>query len=59
MLDTRAAVGLLSRNIKITNANDNQWGCRVLAYSYTYIPQDLMDLAAYANRTGQIMFDGV
>ena len=35
VLDARAAVGLLTRNIRITNASDaNGWGCRVLNYGY-------------------------
>ena len=34
-LDARSAVGLLSRNIRITKGADaHGWGCRVLLYSY-------------------------
>jgi hypothetical protein len=34
-IDVRAAVGLLTRNIKITRGPDvNNWGCRVQIYSY-------------------------
>jgi hypothetical protein len=35
VIDTRAAVGLLSRNIQILKGPDaNGWGCRVQIYSY-------------------------
>lgn len=34
-MDVRGAVGLLTRNIKITKGYDaNNWGCRVLVYSF-------------------------
>lgn len=36
VLDTRSAVGLLTRNIKITAAPDaNNWGCQILVYGYS------------------------
>lgn len=36
ILDTRGAVGHLTRNIKISPAADpNNWGCRVLVYGYS------------------------
>lgn len=59
VLDTRAGVGLLSRNIKITKGPDaNGWGCRVLAYSYSeFNPEN--PAAGVVNRTGSIIFDGV
>lgn len=59
VLDTRAGVGLLSRNIKITKGADpNNWGCRILAYSYSdFNPENLA--AGLVNRTGNIIFDGV
>lgn len=40
-MDLRASVGLLTRNIKITKGPDaNNWGCRVLVYSYLMSPTD-------------------
>ncbi len=59
VLDTRAGVGLLTRNIKITKGPDaNGWGCRVLAYSYPdFNPEN--PALQLTNRTGAIIFDGV
>lgn len=59
VLDTRAGVGLLTRNIKITKGADaNNWGCRILAYSYSdFNPEN--PAAGVVNRTGSIIFDGV
>lgn len=58
VLDTRAGVGLLSRNIRITKGPDaNGWGCRVLVYSYVDIPENPAD--PIVTRTGKITFDGV
>ena len=38
-LDARSAVGHITRNIKISaGADPNNWGCRVLVYSYLSIP---------------------
>lgn len=35
VLDARSAVGLLSRNIKVTPGPDpDNWGCRILVYGY-------------------------
>lgn len=35
LLDTRSAVGLLTRNIKVTPGPDpDNWGCRILVYGY-------------------------
>ena len=57
-MDTRAGVGLLSRNIKITKGPDaNGWGCRVLVYSYADIPEN--PASPIVTRTGKITFDGV
>jgi hypothetical protein len=59
VLDTRAGVGLLSRNIKITKGPDaNGWGCRVLAYSYSDFDPD-NPAAGVLPLTGSIIFDGV
>lgn len=33
-VDTRTAVGMTSRNIKISADLTNNWGCRVLVYAY-------------------------
>lgn len=56
-IDVRAAVGLLSRNIEITKGPDaNNWGCRVLVYSY------LMESADGTTATpmnGYAVLDGV
>lgn len=57
-IDTRAAVGLLTRNIKITRGPDpNNWACRVQVYSY------LMQFSNPATPpvpvNGRIYFDGV
>lgn len=42
VLDTRSAVGLLSRNIRVSPAPDpNNWGCRVLVYGYNEISADI------------------
>ena len=30
----RAAVGHITRNIKIKGSTDSSWGCRVLVYAY-------------------------
>jgi hypothetical protein len=52
-LDMRAAVGHLTRNIKISGSHDpNMWGCRVLIYQFTEPG------AAFASR-GYGKFDGV
>jgi hypothetical protein len=57
VIDTRAAVGLLTRNIKITRGSDaNNWGCRVQVYSY------LMKFNTTASPiavNGRVYFDGV
>ena len=40
-LDARTAVGLLTRNIKITRGPDaNGWGCRVLVYGYPQLQEE-------------------
>jgi hypothetical protein len=56
-LDTRAGVGKLNRNIRITKGPDaNGWGCQVLIYSYLEIPAGAA-LPAY--KTGYAILDGV
>jgi hypothetical protein len=41
ILDARAGVGLLTRNIQILSAADTKnWGCRVLIYSYLALKSD-------------------
>lgn len=58
VLDTRSAVGILTRNIKITGANDtDDWGCRVLVYGYNEIPEDLLKQPVWRN--GYVKFRGV
>ena len=59
ILDTRAGVGLLTRNIKITKGPDaNGWGCRVKVYSYRdFDPAN--PAAGTVNRTGALILDGV
>ena len=39
VLDARSTVGYLSRNVKISSGPDpNNWGCRILVYSYLSTP---------------------
>ena len=40
VLDARSAVGLLSRNIRISPGPDS-WGCRVLIYGYQELNADI------------------
>ena len=38
-MDARSTVGYLSRNVKISSGPDpNNWGCRILVYSYLSTP---------------------
>lgn len=58
VLDTRAAVGMLSRNIVITRGPDaNGWGCRILVYSYLEIFTDITIQPKV--RTGNAILDAV
>lgn len=34
-IDTRAAIGHLTRNIKIINGNSTTWGFHILTYGYS------------------------
>lgn len=57
-IDVRAAVGLLTRNIKITKGDDpNNWGCRIQLYSY--IIDSLNNISTPTAVNGYIIFDGV
>lgn len=61
-LDTRSAVGLLSRNIRITKGPDaNGWGCRVLVYSFYSMPDISPNnpISTPTIETGYVIFDGV
>lgn len=59
-LDARSAVGLLSRNIRITKGPDtNGWGCRVLVYSFYSMPAVISPTSMPTIETGYIIFDGV
>lgn len=50
VLDTRAAVGLLTRNIRISPAADpNNWGCMVYVYGYNEISEDLSKPPVWRN----------
>ena len=50
VIDTRAAVGHLTRNIKIVSGGDTSWGFRLFVYKYT---------ACTTPRTGSITLEGV
>jgi hypothetical protein len=53
----RAAVGLLTRNIRITRGPDaNNWGCRVQVYSYI---MPIVDSTKAVPVNGYVYFDGV
>jgi hypothetical protein len=59
-MDTRAGVGLLSRNIKISRGPDpDGWGCRVLIYSYIEIPLVITSTYIPKVRNGYAILDGV
>ncbi len=59
VLDARSAVGLLTRNIRITNASDsNGWGCRVLNYGYLELPSDLIN-GKVKLKNGYLQWNGV
>lgn len=55
-LDTRAGVGLLTRNIKIIAGQDAGWGYHLIAYGYN-------DDTTYSNmtilRSGNVVLEGV
>jgi len=56
-MDVRSAVGLLTRNIKIMKGPDaNNWGCRVLVYSYL---EHIKDSDTATPMNGYAIFDGV
>jgi len=57
IMDVRSAVGLLTRNIKIMKGPDaNNWGCRVLVYSYL---EHIKDSDTATPMNGYAIFDGV
>lgn len=56
-IDVRAAVGLLTRNIKITKGADpDNWGCRIQLYSYIMETNSTLPPTPL---NGYIIFDGV
>lgn len=57
-IDVRSAVGLLTRNIKITKGPDaNNWGCRVLIYGFLPIPEG--NVKTTTPKNGYAILDGV
>lgn len=55
-LDTRAAVGVLNRNIKVSSSSA-EWGCRVLVYGYLEMPESPADQPKVRN--GYAKWNGV
>lgn len=56
-IDMRAAVGLLTRNIRITRGPDpDNWGCRVQVYSYI---MNIVNSTKAVPVNGYVYFDGV